>query len=206
MSFSFSNTVLIKSSSGIELVASQRRNSTWAWSDFFPQFYPDIRAGNILQTFIIFSLQWENQSHCQNTHEVILKNELLIKTVIKLGPATSNDRNSVDFCGVRACLSWLQTSREKRQFRVIFAFHSPWDALNPFFYTKLLERGSCSVPRNAPCLLGNNFWSLNKWSAAKSALISVFLITPCFHHVQDFPFLFYREGAKLTALYMICAR
>lgn len=188
MSFSFSRTVLIKSSNGTELVASQSRNSIWAWSDFFlSQFYANIRAGNILQIIIIFPLQWKNQSRCQNTHKVILKNELLTKTVIKLGPATSNVRNLVDFRGVRVCLSWLQTMWREKAAESCFLHFTVLGMLSiPFFMLSFLKGDHVQCQKLPPCLPGNNSWSLNKWSFANSTLISVVFITPCFPHVQDF--------------------
>lgn len=66
--------------------------------------------------------------------------------------------------------------REKRRLKAIFAFHSPWDALYPFLTHSFLKEDHVKCQELPQCL-GNNFWSLNKWLAANSVLISVVFIT-----------------------------
>lgn len=104
-------------------------------------------------------------------------NELLIKPVIKCGPATGNDRNSVDFSRVRLVSHDYGQCREKRQLKTIFAFHSLQDALYPFLMQSCLKEDHVKCRELPQCVLGNSLWSLNKLLVANSALISVVFIT-----------------------------
>lgn len=67
--------------------------------------------------------------------------------------------------------------REKRQLKAIFAFCSPWDALYPFLMQSCLKEDHVKCQELPQCLLGNSFWSLNKWLVANSAVVSIVFIT-----------------------------
>lgn len=138
-------------------------------------------------------------------HSIILMSELLIKPVIKVWSCYWQWQK---FCWLRwrqACLSWLGTAQGEKTLKAISAFHSLWDALYPFLMQSCLKEDHVKCQELPQCVLGNNFWSLSKWLVTNSALISVVFITLVAIRCGILC-LFYREGTKLTALYMSHAR